>query len=59
MVNAISRTLYTRERAPVSIIREAGWAPEPVSMGMEKRIFLAIIEFEPRTVQPVANRYTD
>ena len=35
---------------------EAEWAPGPVWTGVEN---LAPPEFDPRTVQPVASRYTD
>ena len=41
---------------PVSIVQEAGWAPEPVWIGAEN---LAPPGFDPRTFQPVASRYTD
>jgi hypothetical protein len=47
--------LYPREH-PVPIGQEAGWAPGPVWTGVEN---LAPPGFDPRTVQPVANRYTD
>jgi hypothetical protein len=46
VVNATSQPFYLRERAPVSIVEEAVWAPGPVWSCME-------------TVQPVASRYTD
>ena len=41
---------------PVPIVQEAGWAPGPVWMGAEN---LPPPGFDPRTVQPVASRYTD
>jgi len=41
---------------PVPIVQEAGWAPGPVWKGAEN---LAPPGFDPRTVQPVASRYTD
>ena len=44
-----------RER-PVPIVQEAGWAPGPVWTGAEN---LAPLGLDPRTVQPVASRYTD
>jgi hypothetical protein len=34
-VNATSRLLYPRGRDPVPVIDEAGWAPEPVWIGVE------------------------
>ena len=55
MVNATPRSSYPRER-PGTIVQEAGWAPEPVWTGAEN---LAPTEFDPRTVHPVAGRYTD
>ena len=36
MANATLRPLYLRERDPVPIAQEAGWAPGPVRMGAEK-----------------------
>ena len=41
---------------PVPIVREVGWATRPVCTGAEN---LAPPGFDPRTVQPVASRYTD
>ena len=41
---------------PVPIVQEAEWAPGPVWTGAEN---LAPPGFDPRTVQPVASRYTD
>ena len=35
MVNATPRPLYPRERDPVPIVQEAGWAPGPVRTGAE------------------------
>ena len=40
----------------VPIVEEAGWAPGPVWTGAEN---LAPPGFDPRTVQPVASRYTE
>jgi hypothetical protein len=45
-----------RERDPVRIVQEAGWAPGPVWTDAE---YLTPPGFDPRTVQPVASRYTD
>ena len=41
---------------PVPIVQEAGWAPGPVWTGAGN---LDPPGFDPRTVQPVASRYTD
>jgi len=35
VVNATPRPLYPRERDPVPIVEEAGWAPGPVGTGAE------------------------
>jgi len=48
--------LFTPGKDPVPIVQEAGWAPGPVLTGSEHP---ALREFDPRTVQPVASRYTD
>jgi len=40
----------------VPIVQEGGWAPGPVWTGAEN---LAPSGLDPRTVQPVASRYTD
>jgi hypothetical protein len=40
----------------VPMVQEAGWAPGPVWTGAKN---LAPPGFDPRTVQPVASRYTD
>ena len=42
---------------PVPIVQETGWAPGPVWMGAEN--LAPPPRFDPRTVQPVASRYTD
>jgi hypothetical protein len=47
---------FTPGKDPVPIVQEVGWAPEPVWLGAEN---LAPLEFDPRTFQPVENRYTD
>jgi hypothetical protein len=46
----------TPGKDPVPIVQEAGWAPEPVWTCAKN---LAPAGFDPRTVQPVASRYTD
>jgi hypothetical protein len=35
MVTAMTRSIYSRERDPVLIVQEAGWAPGPVWTGAE------------------------
>jgi hypothetical protein len=47
---------FTPGKDPVPIVQEVGWAPGPVWTNVKN---LAPPEFEPRTVQPVASRYTD
>ena len=42
---------------PVPIVQEAGWAPGPVWTDAENLAPTPV--FDPRTVQPVASRYTD
>ena len=54
-VNAKPRPLYRRKRLG-TIVYEAGWAPGPVWKGAENFTPPVI---DPRTVQPVASRYTD
>ena len=48
--------LYPPGENPVPVVQEAGWAPGPVWTGVGN---LAPPGFDPRTVQPVAKRYTD
>jgi hypothetical protein len=55
-VSVTPRPLFTPGKDPVPIVQEAGWAPLPVWTGAEN---LAPPGFDPRTVQPVASRYTD
>ena len=47
---------FTPRKDPVPIVLEAGWVPELVWTGAEN---LAPLGFDPRSVQPVASRYTD
>jgi hypothetical protein len=47
---------FTPGKDPVSIVQEAGWAPELVWIGAEN---LAPPGFDPRTFQPVASHYTN
>jgi hypothetical protein len=49
-----STALYPQKDS-VSIVQEAGWAPEPVSTGAGN---LAQPRFDPRTAQPIASRST-
>ena len=44
------------EKNPVPVVEEAGWTPGPVWTGAEN---LTATVFDPRTIQPVASRYTD
>jgi hypothetical protein len=55
-VSITHRPLFTPGKRPVPIVQEAGWAPGPVWTGGEN---LAPSGFDPRTVEPVASRYTD
>jgi len=55
-VSVTPRPLFTPGKNPVPIVQEAGWAPGPVWRDAEN---LAPPGFDPRTVQPVASRYTD
>jgi nicotinamidase-related amidase len=52
-----ARLLYAQERDPVPIVHEAVWAPGSVWTGAEN--LAPQPGFDPRTVQPVASRYTD
>jgi len=51
------RPLFTPGKDPVPIVQEAGWAPGLVWTGVEN--ITPPQGFDPRTVQPVASRYTD
>ena len=44
-------------KKPVPIVQKAGWAPGPVWTGAEN--LTSQPGFDPRTVEPVASRYTD
>jgi hypothetical protein len=48
---------FTPGKDPVPLVQEAGWAPGPVWTGAEN--LASPPGFDPRTVQPVARRYTD
>ena len=56
VVSSTPRPYFTPGKVPVSIVQEGGWAPVSVWMGVEN---LAPPGFDPRTVHPVASRYTD
>jgi len=45
VVNATTRPLYPRERDPVPIVQEAGWAPGPVWTGAENSTLLVLINW--------------
>jgi hypothetical protein len=44
-------------KEPVPIVQEVGWAPGPIWTGAEN--LAPPPGFDPRTIQPVASRYTD
>jgi hypothetical protein len=56
-VSVTPRPLFNPGKDPVSIAEEAGWAPGPVWKDAEN--LAPPPGFDPRTVQPVASRYTD
>jgi len=56
-VSVTPRPLFAHGKDPVPIVQEAGWAPGPVWTGAENLAPLPV--FDPRTVQPVASRYTN
>lgn len=47
-----------RAKTPVLTEYMTGWAPDPLWTFSENRKSFPLPEFEPRTVQPVARRYT-
>jgi hypothetical protein len=47
---------FTPGDDPIPFVYEAGWAPEPIWTGAENS---PLPGFNPRSVQPVASRYTD
>jgi hypothetical protein len=55
-VRVTHRPLLTPRKDRVPIVQEVGWAPWSVWTSAEN---IAPQEFDPRTVQPVASRYTD
>jgi hypothetical protein len=55
-VSVMPRPLFTPGKDPVPMVQEAGWAPGPVWTGAEN--LAPPPGFDPRTVQPVASRYT-
>ena len=57
-VSVTPRPLFTPGKDPAPIVQEAGWAPGPVWTGAEN-LAPPPPGFDPRTVQPVASRYTD
>jgi hypothetical protein len=57
-VRVTTRPLFTPRKDPVPIVQEAGWAPGPVWTGAGN-LAPPPPGFDPRTVQPVASRYTE
>jgi hypothetical protein len=58
----VASPLHPREREPVPIVQEAGWTPGPVCTAAKNLSPTEISPppgFDPRTVQPVASRFTD
>ena len=51
------RPIFTPGKDPVPIVQEAGWTPGPVWTGAEN--LASPPGLDPRSVQPVASRYTD
>jgi hypothetical protein len=51
----VARGMESPGKAPVPIVHEAGWTQGQVCMAAEN---LAPPGFDPRTVHPVASRYT-
>ena len=56
-VSVTPRPYFTPGKDSVPIVQEAVWVPGPVWTGAEN--LAAPPGFDPRTVQPVASRYTD
>jgi hypothetical protein len=57
VVSVTPRPLFTPGKDPVPIVQEAGWAAGGRT-GQVRKI-PPLPEFDPRTFQPVASRYTD
>jgi hypothetical protein len=51
------RPLFVSGKDPVPTVQEAGWAPGPVWTGAEN--LASPPAFDPRTVRPIASRYSD
>jgi hypothetical protein len=56
VVSAMPLPLYPQERDKVPNVQEAGWTPGPF---WTVRKISPLQGYDPRTVQPVASRYTD
>jgi len=56
VVNARPQPLHLQEKDPTPIVKKAGWATEPVWIGME---ILPSPGFNPGTIQPIAGCYAD
>ena len=57
VVNATPWPLYPRKEDPVPTPHEAGWAPQPVWMSVERSKSCAPPGFETQTVQPATSLY--
>ena len=55
-VSITPRPHFTPGKDPVPIVQEAGWAP---GRSGQVRKISSPLGFDPRTVQPVASRYTN
>ena len=49
---------FTPGKDPVPTAWETGWAPSPLWTGVEN-LATPLLGFDPRTAQPVANRYNE
>jgi hypothetical protein len=56
-VSVTPRPIFTPEKDPVPIVQEAEWALGTVWTGAENLAFPP--GFDPRTIRPIASRYTD
>jgi hypothetical protein len=52
-----SQAALPREKDPLDIVQEAGWAPRSIRRGAE--YFVSRPKFDPLTTQPVTSRHTD
>ena len=56
VINTTPRPFYLKEREPVPILQEVGWAPEPLWTDAKN---LTQDGLDPRTVQALASHYPD